>query len=73
MNMGIGSTNQQELYRSTIKNAKTVKPDNEILNYFERIIEPIHKNIVSLAASKENLVKQRDLLLPRLMSGKWEV
>ena len=73
MNMGIGSTNQQELYRNTIKNAKAIKPKKEIVELFERTIEPIHNDIVFLIRSQENLTKQRDLLLPRLMNGKLEV
>lgn len=73
MNMGIGSTNQQELYRGTIKNAKALKPADCLIGQFERVIEPIHRSIVSLIRSQENLVRQRDLLLPRLMSGKLEV
>ena len=73
MNMGIGSTNQQELYRGTIKNAKVKKADDSIISQFEEIMEPIHRNIISLMKNQENLTKQRDLLLPRLMSGKIEV
>lgn len=73
MNMGIGSTNQQELYRNTIKNAKAIKPKKEIVELFERTIEPIHNDIVTLIRSQEKLTQQRDLLLPRLMSGKLEV
>ena len=73
MNMGIGSTNQQELYRRTIKNAKVLKADDSIISRFEEIIESIHRNIISLMKNQENLIKQRDMLLPRLMSGKLEV
>ena len=73
MSMGIGSTNQQELYRGTIKNAKALRPDNNLMARFEEIIEPIHREIIILNVSVENLIKQRDLLLPRLMSGKLEV
>lgn len=74
MNMGIGSTNQQELYRSTIKNAKILVPNDDILiDSFEEVINPIHKAIIALRDSTENLTMQRDLLLPRLMSGKLQV
>ena len=73
MNMGIGSTNQQELYRGTIKNAKVLKPVDCLIGQFEQVIDSIHNSIVSLIGSQENLVRQRDLLLPRLMSGKLEV
>ena len=73
MNMGIGSTNQQELYRGTIKNAKVLKPADCLISQFDQVLEPIHSSIISLIKSQENLVRQRDLLLPRLMSGKLEV
>lgn len=73
MNMGIGSTNQQELYRGTIKNAKALRPSFELMAQFERAIDPIHRNIILLIKNQESLIRQRDLLLPRLMSGKLEV
>lgn len=73
MNMGVGSTNQQELNRKTIKNAKILLPESELISKFERIVEPIHQRITILINNQDNLVKQRDLLLPRLMSGKLEV
>ena len=73
MNMGIGSTNQQELYRNTIRKAKVLKPDYELINKFDSVIEPVHQEIIKLIKSQDNLIKQRDLLLPRLMSGKLEV
>lgn len=74
MNMGIGSTNQQELYRSTIKNAKILVPSNsDLLDNFEDKIQDIHLQIVLLRDKNKNLTKQRDMLLPRLMSGKLEV
>lgn len=72
--MGIGSTNQQELYRSTIKNAKILVPDDEgLIAHFDSIVEPIHMEIISLQNTIRNLEKQRKLLLPRLMSGKLQV
>lgn len=75
MNMGIGSTNQQELYRSTIKNAKILVPDeaSNLTERFDSYVDPIHKQICILRDKTQNLIIQRDLLLPRLMSGKLEV
>ena len=70
MNMGIGSTNQQELYRGTIKNAKFLLPTHALIEKFELYIESIHKNIILLGKMQTNSIRQRDLLLPRLMSGK---
>lgn len=73
MNMGIGSTNQQELYKKTIAKAKVLLPDEKVMRQFEEIIEPIHQSIIQLINRQNNLIKQRDLLLPRLLSGKLEV
>ena len=74
MNMGIGSTNQQELYRGTIKNAKILVPSNvDLLDAFENYVQDIHCQIGLLRDKNQNLTKQRDKLLPRLMSGKLEV
>jgi len=73
MNLGIGSTNQQELYRGTIKTSKVIIPNRAILNKFEQIVEQIHKCITNVITKNQNLIKQRDLLLPRLMSGKLEL
>lgn len=73
MNMGIGSTNQQELYISVIRKTKLLVPTDNLMKDYENIVKPIHDNIGILISDNENLIKQRDLLLPRLMSGKLEV
>ena len=73
MNMGVGSTNQQELYRGTIKNAKALKSREDVMRLFDSVVEPIHRSIIGLIKTQEILTRQRDLLLPRLMSGKLEV
>jgi len=74
MNMGIGSTNQQELYIKTIKRSKILVSNNQELNEkFESYAQHIHDEILVLIKKNQNLIKQRDLLLPRLMSGKLEV
>lgn len=52
---------------------KLYQPDEETIKKFNEMVEPILHNIFSLAKQNQNLAKQRDLLLPRLMSGKLEV
>lgn len=52
---------------------KLYRPDKEIVEKFNLVVEPMLHNIFSLAKQNQNLTKQRDLLLPRLMSGKLEV
>jgi len=44
-------------------------PPHLILNQFEAVAQPIHKQIATLQQYNEQLATARDLLLPRLMSG----
>lgn len=48
-------------------------PKKELLLEFNKTIEPIMKKIVGSYSFIQNLIQQRDLLLPRLMSGKLEI
>ena len=52
---------------------KIVIPSQDILNDFQKRILNNIQLINKLKRQNENLIKQRDLLLPRLMSGKLEV
>ena len=40
---------------------------------FDNIVKPIFNQCYFLSKENQNLMKQRDMLLPRLMSGKLEV
>lgn len=64
---------QQNLSQELIKKLKIVMPSDEIIMAFEDKIEPIYQSIRNLILLNNNLKMQRDLLLPRLMSGKLEV
>ena len=48
-------------------------PNSEMVSNFNRIIAPILHRIIDNYQMNTNLSRQRDLLLPRLMSGKLEV
>ena len=48
-------------------------PNENVLDLYSDKIKPIRTEIVKLHDINENLTKQRDMLLPRLMSGKIEV
>ena len=50
-----------------------ILPDNEILEKFNNYVNPIMKRLSYALNLKQTLARQRDLLLPRLMSGKLEV
>lgn len=48
-------------------------PPKELMDRFDEKVKGLYDEILLLAKQNENLTKQRDLLLPRLMSGKLEV
>ena len=52
---------------------KLYMPDEDTIVAFNSSVEPILHEIFVLAKQNENLLKQREVLLPRLMSGKLEV
>lgn len=64
---------QQNLSQDLIKKIKMVMPGDKIILDFEKRIEHIYNSNKNLQQQIQNLKKQRDLLLPRLMSGKLEV
>lgn len=64
---------QQCLFIGDLKKMKICLPSKTISDFFERKVRPIYNMISSISKQNENLSRQRDLLLPRLMSGKLEV
>lgn len=64
---------QQNLSQELIKAIKVIFPNESINTNFVRKIEPLYKKISFLQKQNTLLTHQRDLLLPRLMSGKLEV
>ena len=64
---------QQNLSQDLIKRVRIVMPDEETVICFEQKIEPLYNEIKHLLKANACLIRQRDLLLPRLMSGKLEV
>lgn len=56
-----------------LKKGLVLLPPKDIQDAFEKHVVPLIKEINQLAVQIDNLSRQRDLLLPRLMSGKLEV
>ena len=56
-----------------IKNMKIILPSSGLLNRFHDYVYSIFEEIRLLNETSSNLTKQRDMLLPRLMSGRLEV
>lgn len=70
--IGFGAA-QQNLSQDLIKKVKIVIPPAELIKEFDKQKEPLYQTIRALMMKNDKLIKQRDALLPRLMSGKFEV
>jgi type I restriction enzyme S subunit len=46
---------------------------NKLILDFHKIVNPIFEKILNLQLQNQNLKKTRDLLIPRLVSGKLDV
>lgn len=64
---------QPGLVRGDLDRIKILAPDEKIIEKFNKFINPIIDNVFSYSKQITNLTQQRDLLLPRLMSGKLEI
>ena len=58
---------------STFDHVKVVIPDNDLIDRFVMLISSIMDATYKLLEQNNSLTNQRELLLPRLMSGKLEV
>lgn len=66
-------TSQQQITVPYFKKKKILLPKQDIMFKYTKLVEPLFNGIKKLKLANENLTQQRDLLLPRLMSGKLEV
>ncbi len=64
---------QPHVYAKDINKMKILLPSTELIEIANKKIKLMHEKIYSLQQQITNLTQQRDLLLPRLMSGKLEV
>lgn len=64
---------QQNLSQELIKSIRVLFPDEKTNISFVKEVEPLFKEISIIQQQNQLLTHQRDLLLPRLMSGKLEV
>ena len=70
---GNTGTTMTNLSKGKFEKLKVLKPYDELIQKFSIKVNPIFERIKLLNKQITNLAKQRDLLLPRLMSGKIEV
>ena len=64
---------QPHVYPKNINKIPVIIPENSIMKLYCEQVVPIYKQIKLLKMANSNLIAQRDLLLPRLMSEKLEV
>jgi len=64
---------QQFVGLTFIRRFKIVVPNEEMLSGFSEYVSPLLAERQLLHKQSQNLARQRDMLLPRLMSGKLEV
>ena len=68
-----GADGRQRVDEDKLKSTRILQPGKTVLDRFEAIITPIFDGVYQMVQENKNLIQQRDLLLPRLMSGKLEV
>ncbi len=68
-----GSTGQTELPRDRVKSIELILPDDNTLERFNSVVEPITELIISNQKENIRLANLRDNLLPKLMSGEIDV
>jgi type I restriction enzyme S subunit len=59
--------------KTNFENISTVIPDKEVIEEFEKYINPIDEKILNNSNEIKILTKIRDILLPKLMTGKIRV
>lgn len=64
---------QPHVYPKDINKLKIVLPPIQLRTKFNEMAKQVHLAIATLQKQNKNLTQQRDLLLPRLMSGKLKV
>ena len=63
----------QNINTGIVKNSSILIPGNNIINRFNNLVQPIFNEIQTLQLKNQNLKETRDLLLPRLISGKLDI
>jgi type I restriction enzyme, S subunit len=71
-NMGNGST-FLEISKNVFKNIELNIPPKDVLQEFERLVNPIYRLVVTNEQEIQTLTTLRDNLLPKLMNGEIEV
>ena len=64
---------QQKVSQQNLKKVAAIIPSKEVLSAFDKLIQPIFAQIRNIRDENALLVELRDTLLPKLMSGEFDV
>lgn len=70
---GATGTTMTNLSKGKLGNLLIIKPNLILIKEYQNIVKPIFDQIKDLSLNNANLMKQKERLLPRLMSGKLSV
>ena len=65
----ITGSGQPQLTRENLNSVSCIKPEPHVVNHFSKIIEPLVKLQIKITEENDDLIRQRDELLPLLMNG----
>jgi len=68
-----GATGRQRVHKDCFASFYIATPPSELMNQFTSLVQPMFKSVFNLSRRNENLKKQRDMLLPKLISGDIEL
>tara|TARA_R110001606_G_scaffold78130_1_gene180446 strand:- start:9820 stop:11040 length:1221 start_codon:yes stop_codon:yes gene_type:complete len=68
-----GATGRQRVHNDCFASCYFPVPPKELMNEFTQLVKLMFKSIFNLSKRNENLKKQRDMLLPKLISGQVEL
>jgi type I restriction enzyme S subunit len=72
ISLGTGST-FKEITKGVFKTIQLVVPTPDVVSQFEKTTQPLALQILNLQRKNANLHRTRDLLLPKLISGEFDV
>ncbi|MHA1304692.1 MAG: restriction endonuclease subunit S [Candidatus Heimdallarchaeaceae archaeon] len=62
-------TTMKHIKRNSLKQVKLIIPPTKLINELDSILEPIHNQLTIIEKKNAVLLKIRDLLIPKLISG----
>lgn len=66
-------TTMRHIKRSALTEVKCIEPTIEIIREFDSAVGPLDRQVLALRAATRRLAATRDLLLPRLVTGKLDI